>query len=87
MIVLLHFNCEDVTGKFKTCVVIQKIAHMYVAHYADFENVTTISPNRRGLDVWLPIMLRTMLAQESGIVPDVRFSHSELWEKENTRHF
>jgi len=81
-IVLLYFNCEDITGQYDTIVVIQKIGHMYVAHYCDFEEVTTISPTRRGLDVWLPVMLRTMLANESGIVPNVRFSHSELWEKE-----
>lgn len=81
-IVLLYFDCEDITGEYETIVVIQKIGHMYVAHYCDFEEVTTISPTRRGLDVWLPVMLRTMLANESGIVPNVKFSRSELWEKE-----
>ncbi len=82
--VLLHFDCNDITGEFTTIVAIKKINHMYVAYYVDFDNITTISPNRRGLDVWLPVMLKTLLAQESGIVPFVKFSHSELWELEPT---
>jgi len=81
-LIILHFNCEDISGRYKTAVVVKKIGDRYVAYYVDFDNVVTISPNRRGLDVWLPNMLRTLLSQESGIVPKVKYSHSELWIEE-----
>lgn len=82
-LLILNFDCEDVTGKFRTIVILEKRNGMYVAHYADFENITTISRTRRDLDYWLPAMLRTMLAEESGVTPKVRFRDAEVWEKES----
>lgn len=82
MLLILNYDCEDITGIFKTIVAIEKRRDMYVVHYTDFDNVTTISRTRRELDYWIPAMLRTMLAEESGIVPKVRLRNIERWELE-----
>lgn len=83
-LLVLNFDCEDVTGNYVTSVVLERRNGMYIAYYTDFDNITTISRTRRDLDYWLPAMLRTMLAEESGIVPKVRFRNVEVWEKEKS---
>lgn len=82
-LLVLNFDCEDVTGEYDTIVILERKRGMYVAHYVDFDNITTISRNRRDLDYWLPAMLRTMLACESGVMPKVRFRNAEVWKKED----
>ena len=82
-LLILNYECEDITGLYNAMAILEKRGKMYVAHYPDFENIVTICPNRRDLDYWIPAMLRTMLAEETGIMPFVRFKHSELWQKEN----
>lgn len=84
---VLNFDCEDATGKYISSVVLEKRNGMYVAYYVDFDKITTISRTRRDLDYWIPAMLKTLLAEESGIIPRVRFRNIEYWEKENTNHF
>lgn len=80
-ILILNFECEDVTGFYDIVAELEKRGEMYVAHYPDFQNIVTICPNRRDLDYWIPAMLRTMLAEETGIAPFVRFKYSKLQEK------
>lgn len=82
MLLILNFDCEDVTGNYQTIVVLDKRKDMYIAYYNDFENITTIARTRRELDIWVPSMLRIMLAEESGIIPKVRLRNIEYWEKE-----
>ena len=79
---VLNFECEDVTGTYISVVVLEKRKEMYVAHYADFDNVISISANRRGINIWIPTILRTLLANESGVIPKVKFLNSELHEKD-----
>ena len=82
-LLILNFDCEDITGSYICSIVLEKKMGMYVAHYVDFDNITTISRTRRDLDYWIPAMLRIMLAEESGIVPRVRFRNVEIWDKES----
>jgi len=79
---VINFDCEDITGKYISSVILEKKSRMYVAYYADFENITTISRTRRDLDYWLPKMIVTLFAEESGIVPRVKFRNVEYWVKE-----
>jgi hypothetical protein len=82
-LLILNYECEDVTGFYDVIAQLEKRGKMYVARYPDFENIVTICPNRRDLDYWIPAMLRTMLAEETGIMPFVRFKSSEPRNKEN----
>lgn len=79
-LVVLDYECEDVTGVYHSHVILDKREKMYVAHYADFENVTSISRDRRGLDVWVPAILRTMLGTD-GVFPKLRLHKTEVWQK------
>lgn len=85
--VALYFHCKDVTGEYESVVIIERHGQRYIGHYCDFDNVVCISPNRRGLDIWIPNILRTLLANESGIVPVVKLARVEYLYKEETLAF
>lgn len=83
-LLILNYECEDITGIYEAMAILEKRGKMYVAHYPDFDNIVTICPNRRDLDYWIPAMLRTMLSEETGIMPFVRFKYSEMCEKNHS---
>lgn len=81
-LLLLTYECKDVTGQYYTLAAVEKRLGKYVAHYVDFPNITSISRNRHDLDYWIPAMIRTLLAEETGIIPSVRLHAKEILIKE-----
>lgn len=80
-LIIIDFECLDLTGRYISTVILDRRGDKYICHYSDFPNISSILTITQLH--FISGTLKTILSEESGIVPRVKFYRKEIWAKKS----